>query len=253
MAKPRAANRRTSRFGDDPDKIEAAIRLVNERLLDLGVKPGLSDDERNAVFRAQTEIREMFSRVRREVKENKRGWTWHLLNVLEWGSNEIWDNESEGLRLRLALEDDRSPGEVAREWKARRRRLRSAMKSYQAALPDLEWAARRVRVLTGETFRDDVLRGGRALLLAIDEVDNTDRGVKVVSSIHAKRRGYRHVHAAAMRMLIQLHGMAGKNEQSALAAFIDDTNDEMRPQPCPRFARDVTHDKVRKALSEWKL
>jgi len=242
---------------DDSAKVEAAISAVYLAAVKLVLKRGQTKDEVFAGQRAQTEILEMAARLRREVAASGKGWTWHLLTVLDWDGHDVAQNEAEGVRLRLTDETKKlDHAAIDRKWKAQITRLRAAVAAYKAALPDLLWSAQCFEGGPPIQFPDDIENGLENLERALAWHEQRTATWKLVKGIHGKVRRYDHVRAAALRILIHVHELGGRDEKSRLAKFIMDANDRT-PRPCPRFvdAGDGAgaYDNVRKILNHTGL
>jgi hypothetical protein len=241
----------------DPAKVAAARLDLFRRVFAYATRPGMTDAQRNAASRAQFEIQDMLARVQREVAKTGRGWTWHLLAVLDWDSRDIEANEKQRPRLLVAAAVPIDHRALDRKWKRDFDVLRRALSAYEASLPLLAESARNCFAGTPVRFPDDAHRGLRVLKCALEWHAARSATWSRVRSMHGKVRRYDHVRAAAMRMLIHLHDLAGRNEKARLADFIVATNERCSPRPCRRFAGAGdgagAHTNVRKILSRARL
>lgn len=230
-------------------KADVAVRSVIARSVNRSLESNLTKDALSTATRERIEIEKMIAHVRQRVADaavSSRGWTWHLLKVLDWDSA-----DAEALDEKDVNVDHRA---IDKKWKAEEQRLRAAVLSYKRALPDLLWSAQCFDDFPPIKFPEDIYRGLDVLERALDYRVRRSANWRLVKSIHGRVRRYDHLRAAAMHMLVVIHDLGGRGEHAKLAKFIVDRNAQVSPRPpCPRFARDDPYDNARKIRSRAGL
>ena len=245
MVKRRGSNsvRNTT---DEARLLDAAIKELLAATVDRVLEAGLTHKQVNARSREQAEIQQMLARLRSEVAKSGRGWTWHLLRVLDWDALDLFANEG------AMTATQRRTWE--RRWRARGRRLSAASAAFEAAFDDLTWFAQRHEGRPAQAKMIDVVASGRSVVRqAADTFRKLNRQLAQLSKIHGRVRRYEHVRAAALRILLAIKRFEGSGALAKLASFIEDANETLKPRPCPMFADDGAYDRVRQILSRSGL
>lgn len=233
-------------------QIDSAISALNRWSIDRMLVSGMNNEQANTRRRECVEICEMVDRIRTDANKNGHGWKWNILRVLDWDNRTLEVNESKFRRSfpipgeRQTIAERKADDRLRKE---RRSKVAAASRAYEAACPHVEWAATRwdshLGGLTTLAILDDFERGRAALAAAMEQVIALDDAYRKLSQIHGKVRRFHHVRAAAFVMLSDLEGLDGRSRSARLAAFIEKTNDELEPSPCPEFAGSNAHEKVR--------
>ena len=229
------------------------------------------DAQARRIARELTEITEMLEDVRANVAANGRGWVWNLMHELDGDGADVEDRERRlrpAMRARCTDPLSRALVEIfppadgtaaapaskaERDHSARGKRLAAAMRAYQAALPDLEWAASQWRGASNAAIEPDFRRcieqGRAAIHAAIEEHDRVTEALKRINSIHGRVRGAEHVKVAAMALLGELLNLDGA---AKIAGAIEQAHAD-GTGPCPRFAVVASDEHIRAMWSRCGL
>lgn len=236
---------------------EATFKRALQRFLDRRA-PDVTAATANRMTREIIEVREAFGRVRADASANRRGWTWNVLHVLDWHSEDVELNEVTRKPLGVAsdaqkamtkeMPASRTAHDRARV--ARGKRLRALSAAYADARPDLDWAIGRLGALaprfpaTTEMMADLIDR-------SLEDHESVELGIRAIGRIHGKVRRVEHVKVAAMLVLSEIHGLGGPTEAAQIARYIGQVF--KTPHPCPAFAEVASDEHIRKMWSRCGL
>jgi hypothetical protein len=198
--------------------------------------PGINGAARRRLQREQVEVFEMIARLRDDIRENRRGWTWNLLHVLDWYGATVEENEGR-YRPRRFLPEPAVPYDVKKgraERRARRGRLVALERALERAMPDLEWVVSRDR-RTRAVRLAQIADARDIAAYALEQAQQHDLAHAAIAKIHGKVRRVDHVRGAALRILAELHDAEGPVKLSRLIEHHSDAS-APSPRPCPGFA-----------------
>ena len=272
---------------DSEASFDRAQRAATRRFVMRPLSASATNDEVNRQLRESIEIGEMFQRVRRDAAAaNGRGWTWHLLQVLDWTGNDVEVNERL-FRRSLWEHEGRSASQVAKEQReadearrARAVRLQGLQDAFDHARPDLQWGAvqnvtdgARCAVLADLESQLSQFQGLLHEVIAAHAAH--ERLVAELDGLHGRNRRVAHVKGAALVALAELHGLSEESAWKARVADLvvakntalkSDPGARVHAQtrrrsrsardgaPCPTFAKhDEIREKIRKLLNDCRV